>query len=230
MNCDQFRHWLENRDLSDQSESDKALDHRAQCEACNLLYRKDTLLDQVICNGLERQSLPENLERIVSLNLGTSRRSLPRIPPFMIRTVSALAGIAALFALFLLVPTDYSKRNDYGKYLVQDHIMHNYGADFDPIDNLDLWLANHDIHDAVIPNPMKLPQSFRLVSGRVCFIDDCRTIHLVYRSGKKMISLYISKASEVNLDLTERKSYSHTFNSYNIKLFKDAKHLFALVI
>ena len=141
-----------------------------------------------------------------------------------------VAGIAALFLIFLMVPTDFSQRNDYTKSLVQDHLMHNYSEDLESIEDLDVWLANQNVFNGPIPREIMGTGNYQILGGRICYIDDCRTIHLVYRNQEQLISLYISDASEVDIKLAEQKSYSHSYNSYDIKLWKEAGHLYAVVI
>lgn len=230
MKCEQFRSWLENRDFSDQSESDKALKHQQTCLECQRLFVKDNMLDQAIRNTMERQPLPGNLEKIVSLNLGSAKSPNRRIPTTFIRILSMAAGVGVLVLLFIFVPTDYSARNDFGKSLVADHIHHNYNQDLEKIDDLNKWLSIRSSFGAVVPSTFDSRKKYRFVGGRICVIRNCRTVHLVYRQGDGLISLYIMDAAEVEAKLDEAKKYSVTSNGYNIQLWKEDQQVFAIVI
>jgi hypothetical protein len=230
MNCDQFRSWLENRDLSDQSESDQAVKHKQDCQSCQHLFVKDKMLDQAIRDTMRKQPLPENLEKIVSLNLGSSRGSHRQIPRTFIRILSMAAGVGALVLLFLFVPTDYSARKDFGKSLVLDHIHHNYNQDLETIEDLSSWLSLQTSFGAAVPARFDSKKGYRFVGARICVIKNCRTVHLVYREGDGLISLYILDAAQVPATLGDRRTYSVTSNGYTIQMWKEQQQVFALVI
>jgi len=230
MDCSQFRTWLENRDVSDQSESDQALKHQEKCPDCQQLHLKDTLLDQTIRRNMEKQPLPENLEKIVLLNLGSTHQKHRRIPRSIIRVLSMTAGVAALVLLFFLVPTDFSARKDYGKSLVQDHVHHNYDQDLEEINDLNTWLSTRTDFGASVPAKFIAEPGYQFVGGRICVIKNCRTVHLVYRQGNGLVSLYIADASEVEAELDDRKTYSVTSNGYTIQMWREQQQVFAIVI
>ncbi len=230
MNCSQFRSWLENRDFSDQSESDQALKHQAMCQKCQQLQAKDTLLDQAIRRNMEKQPLPDNLEKIVLLNLGSAKQSHRRIPTTVIRFLSMAAGVGALVLLFFFVPTDFSARKDFGKSLAQDHVHHNYDQDLEKIGDLDKWLSLRTDFGAVVPARFNAEKGYQFIGGRICVIKNCRTVHLVYRQGDGLISLYIADAAQVEAKLVDRKTYSVTSNGYTIQMWKVQQQVFAVVI
>jgi len=230
MNCEQFRSWLENRDFSDQSESDLALKHRRGCEGCQQLFLKDNMLDQAVDCTMDRQPLPDNLEKIVSLNLGSTRSNRKRVPTIFIRMLSMTAGVAVLVLLFLVIPKDYSARNDFGKSLVHDHMAHNYNQDLENIDDLDQWLAVHSSFGAHVPAKFAAKPDYRFVGARICVIDNCTTLHLVYRKGDGLVSLYIIDADQVKPELKENKTYTVTNNGYNVQMWKEQQQVYAVII
>ena len=230
MNCQQFRSWLENRDFSDQSESDLALKHRRGCHSCQQLFLKDNMLDQAVEGTMVRQPLPDNLEKIVSLNLGSTRSNRKRLPTMFIRMLSMTAGVAALVLLFLFIPTDYSERNEFGKSLVHDHIGHNYDHDLETIDDLDQWLVAQSSFGAHLPAKFAAKSDYRFIGARICVIDNCTTLHLVYRKGAGLVSLYIIDAKQVKPELRENKTYTVTNNGYKIQLWKEQQQVYAVII
>jgi hypothetical protein len=230
MNCDQFHSWLENRDFSDQSESDQAMKHKKDCQSCQQFFVKDNMLDQAIRDNMEKEPLPENLEKIVSLNLGTGKTPQRRTGTIVIRILSAAAGLGALVLLFLFVPTDFSARNDFGKSLVRDHLHHNYNQDLETIDNLDKWLSLHSSFGAAVPARFDSKKGYRFVGGAICVIKKCRTVHLVYREGDGLISLYIIDAAQVPADLDDSRVYSFTSNGYTVEMWKEQQQVFAVII
>ena len=230
MNCDQFRSWLENRDISDQSESDRALRHRQECLSCKELFAKDVLLEKVIEHSMQKQPLPDNLEKIISINLGSTHNSYRKIPTVVIRITSMVAGIAALVLIFLFVPTDFSKRNEFGKSLVQDHLHHNYSQDMESINDIQQWLLNHASFTATIPAEFDGGGKYKIVGGRICIINGCMTVHLVYQEGNRLLSLYISDEKEVEAKLKHKKIYSVSNNGYEIRMWRELGQVYALVI
>lgn len=230
MNCDQFQSWLENRDFSDQSESDQALQHQKNCPHCKELAVKDRMLDEAIRNNMDRQQLPEHLEKIVSLNLGSSRSRFSRVPTTMIRVLSLVAGVGTLVLLFLFFPTDYSARKDFGVSFAADHIKHNFKSDLEQIDDLHKWLSVNASFRAEIPSDFASGKNYQFIGGRICLIGECRTVHLVYRKGSGLVSLYIVDASQVEPRLQENKTYHVTSKGYDIKMWKKQHQVYAVVI
>ena len=229
MDCEQFRAWVENRDLSDQSEADRALKHQLECQACRTLLELDKTLDGGIGRKMAREPLPEHLERVVSLNLGSPASSRRIVPTGVIRLFSMLAGAGALLLLFYLYPTDYSARKEFGKAIAQDHIMHNYDSDLESIKIVEQWLGNNAPFRAALPAVAKFGWNYTLVGGRICPIGDCEAVHLVYRSGSKLISLYIISPEQVTAPVEVDKTYRVKKKGYDIKMWIERNLFYALV-
>ena len=69
MDCKTFIDWLENRDLHDISESDKAMKHAADCTACMTKMEFDEKLDKLLFSALEPVDLPDSLVHKVDVSL-----------------------------------------------------------------------------------------------------------------------------------------------------------------
>jgi len=229
MNCDEFRTWLENRDLSDQSESDRALKHQKECTFCQEMFEKDQVLEKIIRERMKPESSPEHLEKIVSVNLREHRARGRSIPTGVIRTFSMLAGACAVLLIFLLFPNDYSARNEFGKALAQDHIMHNYDVDLEKIDDLPGWLARKAPFGAKIPEKFLSSSEYSFLGGRICPVGPCQAVHLVYRTGSSLVSLYIIDAKQVSAPLDENRTYTVSRKGYTIKMWKDNNQFVAVV-
>lgn len=227
MDCKEFQTWLEDRDLSDLSESDRAARHSASCSNCRALAAKDRLLDKTIARGLEREPLPAHLEKIVALNLG-SGRSTRRFSPWMIKCASALTGILALLAVYLVMPDDNAARNQFGTALAQDHEALEQAHPIDPVVNVPDWLASHADFKATLPASFGL-YGFELVGARLCVIENCTTVHLVYREGDRFVSLYIVDAKQVPASMSEGKTYSSSAGGLKVKLWRENHQVYGVV-
>jgi len=227
MDCEQFRTWLENRDLSDLSESDRAAGHRRECPECRVLAAKDALLDKAIKRGCEKEPLPEHLEKIVSLNLGSSR-SPRRFSTWMIKCASATVGVLALLLVFFLMPSDNTARRSFGSALARDHMVLEENHPIDQVVNMADWLDRQADFRATLPASYGLYR-FEFVGARICVIEKCRTVHLVYRDGDRFLSLYIIDAKQVPASLSERKTYTSSADGVKVKMWRENHQVYAVV-
>lgn len=228
MDCGTYRNWLENKDLSDMSESNQAKNHEQICAQCKDLGVKDQALDHAIARGLAREPLPENLERIVALNLDKSRSRERRMSSSMIRVVSIFFGICSLLVLFTLLPKDYSGRGEFGSSLAADHHELDKPHGLEEIDNMSKWLLAIADFQASLPVDFKEGER-QFVGGRICVIDECRTVHLVFREGGVLHSLYIMDAGQVPASLKQGKIYSIKANGSNVRMWQENQQVYALI-
>jgi hypothetical protein len=230
MDCKQYKEWLENRDLSDISESDRAGNHARDCTGCEDLTRKDEMLDQAISNTMKKEPLPENLEKIVAMNLSSGVSRTRRFSTGFIKLASLSAGVAAVLLVFFLIPADFSALNDFGTALVQDHngILRGHPVDSVQNEKLPDWIgANADFAAQV---PASFPsQGLELFGARICVIDRCRTVHLVYSTGAGFVSLFIIDADQLPAPLKDGKSLVFTQKGSEIKMWREGNQVFAMI-
>jgi len=227
MNCEQFRNWLENRDLADNSESDRALRHSRVCANCRDLLEKDGLLDQAITRALAHEQTPDQFEKLVSVSLGGSS-TRRRIPTGWVRLASLCCGLAALLLVLFLLPNEDTARNRFGAALARDHEALSSGHPLDPIEDPGDWLKTH------AQFPAELPADFNhadlvFVGVQICIINDCRTVHLVYRQGQRLVSLFLIDAGRVPAKIKAGTTYTFEHDGAAIRLWRDRQYLFAVV-
>ncbi len=227
MDCRQFQRWLEERDLSDLSEADRATKHRNSCSNCRELAAKDALLDETIARGLAKEPLPEHLEKLVVLNLGDGRPPR-RFSPWIIKGASAIAGVVALLLVFFLLPSDNSARKDFSSALAQDHLLLGQKHPVDKVVNLSDWLAEHARFRATLPASFNI-YGLEFIGARICLIENCTTVHLVFRDGDRFVSLYIADAKEVPASLQEGKTYSSSADGLQVRLWRENRQLYAVI-
>ena len=228
MDCERFRIWLEERDLSDLSESDRATRHSRECPDCRELAAKDSLLDKTISRCLEKEPLPDHLEKIVALNLGSNSSSTHRFSPGLIKLASAGTGLIALLLVFFFLPSDNTARKNFGTALAQDHIVLEQEHSIDKVVNLSDWLARHADFKATLPASFGV-YGFEFVGARICIIENCNTVHLVYRNGDRFISLYIVNAKQVPASLREGKTYNSSTDGLKVKLWRENNQVYAVI-
>lgn len=228
MDCGKYQNWLENKDLSDMSESNRAKNHEQTCEHCKDLAAKDRALDHAIARELAREPLPENLERIVALNLHKTSYSERRMSTSMIRVASIFVGICSLLLLFTVLPRDFSGRSDFSSSLAADHYKLNKPHGLQEINNMSEWLVAIADFQASLPSDFKSKEQ-QLIGGRICVIDECRTVHLVFREGNVLTSLYIMDAKRVPASFKQGKVYSVNTDGNSVKIWLENHQVYALI-
>jgi len=228
MDCGKYQNWLENKDLSDMSESHRANNHEQTCDHCKDLAAKDKVLDHAIARELAREPLPENLERIVTLNLDKTRFSERRMSTSMIRVVSIFFGIGSLLLLFTLLPKDFSGRTDFGSSLAADHLKLDKPHGLKEIANMSQWLVAIADFQASLPADVTIKKQ-QLIGGRICVIDECRTVHLVFRQGGVLTSLYVMDAKRVPASFKQGKTYTISTNGSSVKIWQENHQVYAII-
>ncbi len=228
MDCKQFQAWLEQRDLSDLSEADRAARHKISCFNCRELAAKDEMLDKTIARGLAKERLPDHLEKLVVLNLGAGSSSPRRFSPWIIKGASAAAGVIALLLVLFLVPSDNTARKKFGSALALDHIELGRKHPVDKVVNLPDWLGDHAQFGATLPASSSF-YGLELIGARICVIGNCTTVHLVYRDSGRFVSLYIIDAKQVPAALQEGKTYTSSADGLQVKLWRENHQVYALI-
>jgi hypothetical protein len=230
MDCNQYREWLENRDLSDISESDRAGSHSGECPQCSELTEKDEMLDKAIAGTMRKEPLPEHLEKIVAMNLSSSVSPTRRFSTGFIKLASLSAGIAALLLVMFLIPSDFTHLNDFGTALARDHgvILRNHPVDSVREETLPTWIRNHADFPASVPASFS-KEGLELFGVRICVIENCRTVHLIYNSAEGFVSLFIIDADELPGSLKEGKRLAFTQKGSRIEMWREGGQVFARV-
>ena len=226
MNCREFQLWLEERDLSDLSEADRAMKHQHACERCRELAKMDELLEATLAGALAPEPLPDHLQRIIELNLSSPSGGRKRSTA-AIRAFSFLAGIFLVALVFVLLSIDYSGRDGFSSALATDHDDHHTGHAFERVDNLDLWLQAKS-------GGISLPAEFRrgdyiLLGARICLVEKCRLAHLLFRQNDRVISLYLVEARQVPATLEEAEIYTLKQGAYQVRMWQSGQQVAALV-
>ena len=130
--------------------------------------------------------------------------------------------------MFTLLPRDYSGRTAFGSSLADDHLTLDKPHGLKEIDNMSEWLV------AIADFKASLPAHFngkeqQFIGGRICVIDKCRTVHLVFREGGVLSSLYIMDAGQVPASLEQGKIYSIKTNGNKIKMWQENHQVYAVI-
>lgn len=230
MDCDKYKKWLENRDLSDISEADRATSHVRECVGCEDLTTKDAMLDRAIADTMQKDPLPENIEKIVAMNLSSSVSSSRRFSTGFIKIASLSAGVAAVLLVFFLIPADFAALNDFGTALAQDHnvILRNHPVDSVQEEALPEWINKNADFAAAVPVSLST-QGLELFGARICVIENCRTVHLVYSTGEGFVSLFIIDAQQLPAPLKSGKTLTFTQKGCKVKMWREGDQVFAMI-
>jgi hypothetical protein len=227
MKCEMFSDWLENRDMHDVSEGDRALKHTESCEHCRDLYQKDECLNLFLEEKMTMEPIPERLKNQIDLNLDRQG--------FFEKTNSSLwakavpLALAAMLVMYLLLPfsQNYEALDMMGGNIVADHLHHTDNVMIvRDLDELQAYCAS-ELNLAVSkPN---MPANYKFIGARVCPLGDHSSVHLSYMADGKRVSLYIVKAEETLAALKAGDRYEVVKSQHNIKFWREQDKIYALI-
>lgn len=226
MDCLNFSKWLEERDLYDVSEADKALKHTLQCYECKRKLRLDEQLEQVVFDAMKPVAMPDSLQSKIDMNLErVSQDSAKRSYGWYGIVPVAIAAMIVFFVAFPF-SSGISSMDEMGKYVIGDHNAHD-----DSVLVIDKPESLNQLEDGSIEYASvksELPQDYQFVGARICPLGDCRAIHIVYQDNGKRYSLYIIKAVDVDLKLSSGRQYTMTMGEQVVKFWKKDGNIFAM--
>ncbi len=227
MNCELFYTWLEERDLHDVSEADKAVKHAEKCKGCMEIFEKDELLNSLLSQEMRPQPLPSQLKNRIDLNLDRQGIIKKRSSSWWYKGVPLV--LAAMLVLYLFLPfsTGFQAMDVMGKNIVADHIGHGDSHMIvRDINNLSSFCAKNVDFSVDIP---KVPKSYKFIGARICPLGEYDSVHLSYMTNGKRVSLYIVDAVNNDFSFDTGKEYSLAKGGHNIRFWRDQKRIYALI-
>ncbi len=228
MNCLEFCKWLENRDIHDISEADRALRHAAGCQKCATLIRMDEQLDTLIRQAMQRVDMPDGLSGSIDLSLERmSDRSGGRKYAFYGICSAVAALMAIVFIAFLFSPT-LPSLDDMGRYMVVDHRSHDDSSlTIDRLDEIHLLVDLNIDHSQV---QGEVPAGSVFIGGRLCPLGkNCLALHLVFIHQGKRISLYIIEEKDVAFPRSAERYQLVNEGGENIRFWKKGQYVYGMI-
>lgn len=225
MDCEKFTAWLENRDIHDISEADRAHRHALECKGCATLLGCDEMLDDCIRTRLARVNVPEGFEQRIDLSLDRSgtrrgRRSL----------IGAFAVMCLALVMFFTIPQgeNFTTMDELGGFVLADHLDHGGNtAIFDQVPGASVWFAEH-LEERV--DPPRLPKpGYEFAGARFCKLGHCQAVHMVYRYKGRLVSLFLMDEKEVGFHMENDRNYMLDLTGNEITFWKQGGKVFALV-
>lgn len=226
MDCLTFLKWLENRDMHDVSEADKALKHTTQCGECQRMLRLDEQLDKRIFNAMKPTTVPDSLKGKVDLSLDSvSSNSSKKMNNWYAVIPVALVAMIVFFVSFPF-SSGMTSMDELGKHVIADHSAHNDTVLVVTTPEKINTLGSAQIqYDSV---KSSLPENYRFVGARICPLGDCSAIHMVYLNEGKRVSLYVVKANDINFSISYGRQYSITMGEQVVKFWKKDGNIYAM--
>lgn len=227
MKCEKFEAWLENRDMHDVSEADKAYRHAEDCSHCCQLLKNDESLDRFIADSLCCEPMPSSLKNTIDLSLD---RAIPG---------KSKKGILAAVALcFVLVIAVFTFNQEQQRFVTMDEMSRFMQADFldhgqvtaiyDPVGDPGLWLSEHSVSE--VQPPMTLLAGYSVKGARFCQLGHCRAVHMLYEKDGKLVSVFVVGEDEVGFHMEKNRLYSLAMGGNSVKLYRQGKYVYALVV
>jgi hypothetical protein len=231
MNCQDFKAWLDNKDLYDERVCADAEIHMAGCEQCNNLYTLDALIDARVKDCLKPAEVPQGLLSRIETDIMAKKKDLDAPFAFWKKFVPLFAAAAIVF---MIVINPFSAKiknlNQMQAYALENHLAVDKAMEFKTADVEDAskWFKNRLGYNVTLPNLHRRGLNF--IGGRECVLGKKKAAYLLCEKQGKKASLFIVDADALNFPLDEAKNYFVTDQGYEIKVWKEGNMAYALVI
>ncbi len=226
MDCKEFHLWLENRDIYDLSEADRALRHSEQCDNCKILLGGDQQLDKRIREMFQYDKVPDTLLRNVNRRLESRARVRKRWGKYL--ALPVLFAVSLALFLILQPSENVIAIEALGRSVVLDHLDHGSpDTAFEKIVNIKQWSGERLNRPFVLKD---LPEKgFTVVGGIICTINNCNFAHLLLTGKDGYASLFVAQEKDIHCKLTSGKMYSVHVEGKKVRLWKKDAMVYLLV-
>ncbi len=229
MNCNEFQHWLLIRDIFS-NETPEALLHIKACAGCSRLYMMDTGLEKNIQSVFIPKEVPKGLTERIDLVLDQTKEPL-RLNKTGIAAVVAGIALMAILTLFM-------KSNNAFQYQSPDHLS-EIAAINHLKGNMAMSFTAEETKEALVKMRKELKfnvifpdlseKGYALLGGRLCFLDECRTVYLFYKKADKTVSLFILDDDHLGFKMADGMRYSNAVKECRTDIWKENGQVYALV-
>lgn len=228
MDCQAFSNWIENRDMYDVSEADKALKHTVQCIDCKRKLQLDEQLDDLLAEAMKPVTMPASLADKVELNLDRMTEKKAATKYGWYGAVSAVLTVVVIAFLYFPFSSGIPSIDELGKHVIADHGGHDdtvlVVSKPDDLYKLGSLAASYDAVKT------QLPEGYTFVGARICPLGDCKAVHMVFTEKDKRISLYLVKTDDVDFSLSADRKYSMTMGDQVVNFWKRGAYIYAMVV
>ncbi len=226
MKCEEFTAWLENRDIHDLSEADRAHKHAADCRSCCVLLKKEEVLDQFVARSLAAQPFPDGLLDRIDLSIDNPRQK--RSGRGAIAAIAAMCLVIATFFVFNAQQQRFISMDELGTFALADHNDHfQLPAVFEQVTDAGAWLvANNEQH--TLP-PGQLTEGYSVKGARFCTLGHCQAVHMIYEKNGKLVSVFVVDDAEVGFHLDPDRVYTIAIGGNSVKMIRQKDRVYALV-
>lgn len=226
MKCEEFKAWLENRDLHDLSEADRAHKHALECIRCSDVLKNEEALDQFIASSLSADPLPDGLVDRIDLSIDKPLKN--RQGKGLFASVAAMCVVVAALFIFNTGQQRFVSMDELGTFALEDHQDHTtVEAVFEQVTDARQWLAANN--DQMTYPPVKLTEGYRVKGARFCKLGHCQAVHMVYEKSGELVSVFVIDESEVGFLLDPDRVYTITIGGNNVKMLREKDKVYALV-
>ena len=227
MDCLHFSKWLENRDMFDVSEADKAIKHSDACENCNAKLQFDEHLDRLLFKAMQPVEIPKSLSDTVDINLDRMSNPKSRKKYGWYGLFSAAAAAMIILIFSFPFSSGIPSMDELGKYVIADHDHH--GDAVLVVRNPEDLQQLGDIAMPYSTVKAQLPAQYSFVGARICPLGECQAVHLVYLDKGKRVSVYMVKVKDVAFSMSSGKQYTVSSKEQVVSFWKKGKYIFAKV-
>jgi hypothetical protein len=237
MECKEFHHWLENRDIKNEQESLGIMAHRSKCTDCHKLYTLDTKAEQGICLAFAQKKLPRNLVHRIDAYFEMApsffNRFKGKIYTTTMKHSAWLLGIMVLAimtaGMLILRPPSFKNIEQISEQAVREHLKGDRQISFDSATlHQALDMFKKELKFNVLLPDLKALGCF-LVGGRLCTLGKCRAAYFVIERGGKKGSLFIMDMDYLDYKIADKSRFSTNIKGCATQVWKENGQVYAMV-
>jgi anti-sigma factor RsiW len=228
MECHNFKKWVINKDILDESVEKAAREHLEMCERCRKLYTMDARIEAQIKEELREVEAPGGLLSRIEMDI----QSTDKVKMFTHLSWKKLIPAVAVAALLLIFLNPFAggfkSIEEIGSLAVDNHLDKDMTMAFRAGEVRDVSRWFEDRLGFRVSNPNLEQQGFRFLGGRKCSLGGNDAAYLFYEKAGEKVSLFIIDPSDLNFSMGVKMS-NISFRGCDIKIWKEGDQVYAMV-
>ena len=230
MNCQEFKDWVVEKELSNQKTTASAQGHMEVCAACKKLYTVDAMLDAQVARSLVEVEPPPTLLSQIETDIHSAHGAAVT-PASRWKIFAPALAVAAIVLLIIISPFSGQIRGieDIGAMALANHLDDGMKMSFkaDEISDVSGWFYDQLGFNFEIPD--LAAQGFAFIGGRKCTLGKKNAAYLYYDRQGSRCSVFIINDDGLNLKMEPKRIYQVGNETHNIKVWQDNSLIYASV-
>lgn len=230
MTCEDFKKWLIDKDVANDSTSKSATEHMERCEHCRRLFRLDRSLEDAIRKKLAPVQPSEGVLAALKLHVRSHDNRTAVLRSWRKVVVSCAAAAAVVFLVIYTVPRHPAGMEELGELAVESHLSGDRHMTIrGPLETASpAWMEQ--IIGVAASQPELGTPLFTFVGARPCKLGPVKAAYLFYERDGQIVSVFVVRNQDLGFSPSGDRPYEAKISGCEVKAWARGDALYVMVL